>query len=82
MNNHRSGVFMKNGLAVRPFFRVLSWIIAVLFLVMGSMAVAEGGKEGGIVFGGNLKFGLASIFWGIIFLIVAIRGRKPFFHKR
>ena len=52
-------------------FRYLAGVLAVLFLVFGVASIVNGGDL--------LKIGIVAMFWGIVFLVVAIRGylRKP-----
>jgi len=61
-------------------YRILSFILSVVFLIMGFLAIIEKTGEGQIKYDSTFKFGVAAVGWGVIFLVVAIRGRL--FKKR
>ena len=64
----------------RAFFRILSFILSILCLPMGILAIAEKIKSDPIIFDSTFKFGIAAVTWGTFFLIIAIRG--TLFKKR
>ena len=59
----------------RPIFRILSFILSVVFIPIGLLALKEKFGSHPVEFDSTFKFGIAALGWGIIFLIIGIRGR-------
>lgn len=58
-----------------PVLRVLSFLLSVIFIPMGVLALKEKIGAEPIEFDSTFKFGIAALGWGIIFLIIGIRGK-------
>jgi hypothetical protein len=59
----------------RPIFRVISLILGILFLVFPVMAFWESGIKAFYKDGHNSMFYISALGFGLIFLIVAFRGK-------
>ena len=60
---------------VRLLFRILAFFLSVLMIGMGSLALIDKITSYPIEFDSTFKIGIAGLVWGIVLLIVAIRGR-------
>jgi len=60
---------------VRLIFRILAFLLSILMITMGSLALIDKIGSTPIEFDSTFKIGIAGIGWGIILLIIAIRGR-------
>ena len=59
---------------VRWRFRIFSAILSLLFLPMGIWELIDSLKAPHFVYDSSFKFGISATAFGIIFLVVAIRG--------
>ncbi|PIE69736.1 MAG: hypothetical protein CSA21_00850 [Deltaproteobacteria bacterium] len=59
----------------RPVFRMVAFLLSLVSIPMGILALVEKFGSDPIEFDSTFKFGIAALGWGIIFLIIAIRGR-------
>jgi hypothetical protein len=59
----------------RPILRIFSFLLASVFILAGSLALKERLFSDSIEYDSTFKFGVAALGWGIVLLIVAIRGR-------
>ncbi len=59
----------------RSVFRGLAIILSIIFIPIGVLALKEKLAADAIQFDSTFKFGIAALGWGIICLIVGIRGR-------
>ena len=56
-------------------FRILAGLLALIFIAMGALAIFTKFSISAFAFDSWFRSGLASLFYGVFFLVVAIRGK-------
>lgn len=56
-------------------FRVISVVVCLITMPYGVIVLYERGIRGPLIFDSTLKSGIAAFIWGIIMLVLTIRGR-------
>ena len=59
----------------RPLFRILAFLLSLLCLPMGFLIIITKINNPPIHFDSTFKVGISATFTGVIFLVIAIRGR-------
>lgn len=59
----------------RPPFRIIALFLSIFYISMATLALMATFSSCTIEFDTRFKLGVLGLFWGIIFLIIAIRGR-------
>lgn len=59
----------------KPVFRSLVFVLSAVFILFGILALKEKVGSDPIEFDSTFKFGVAALGWGVILLIVCIRGK-------
>lgn len=60
---------------VRPELRITAAVLGLVFLIVGGLALFENVASSHFRLNSQLMVGVAGIGWGVVFLILAIRGR-------
>jgi hypothetical protein len=60
---------------VRWWIRILGGLFSLVAIPMGLLAIIDGLKTTPFAFDSSFKFGIASLIFGILFLVAAVRGR-------
>ncbi len=59
----------------RPVYRVFGFFLGIVLLVFGAMGLVDKWATDSFKMNSSLMFDIAAIGYGIVFLIVAFRGR-------
>ncbi len=60
---------------VRFALRILAILVGLFFIFMGALALIDRISRPNFRFDSTVKFAIAAIGWGIVILVVVIRGR-------
>ena len=60
---------------LKVLLRILAILVGVFFIFMGILALCDRISHPNFQFDSTVKFAIASIGWGVVILVVAIRGK-------